>query len=242
MGWRSCAGVAVGVLAMLCSPGAFADTMGLGSDGSVTVCSDTLGVVFFAANSNCNSPATVQSGNTGTFASPDGNSVITGMPWSFLLPMFAWVPSGGGNFVPKTTPASTSFTWGGGSNALPPNQTVGAITGRVTWTVITDGISTPQVSGVLVIDSNANSGKLLTDYPVGTSVSINYSFHGWLPTIEAVANHANGVSQNAQGLYYSSGTGSSGDIPSVPEASSILLFGTGVLTAGTVVRWRRRRS
>ena len=140
----------------------------------------------------------------------------------------------GGQFSVVQNSPSITFSWGDPTHL---------ITGTVKFTLVTDNTPTPRFNGVIVITGNNNANcstavcqALARDYPVGSTLPFDFTINlGSHPTLDAIYSHVNGAISTSGGF-------SSGEVPGVPEAGSIFLLGTGLLCAGTIVRYRRRNS
>ena len=214
---------------------AFADQLSLGGgDGTLYFCSTGAAgsPVVLSSVSGCGTPGgTTGSATTGSFESPTGTTVIAIQPWSLIFPSInplEFDPITGDVVSPQNT---TAFSWGG-----PPGAGTSAITGDITFTSVHDGTSSPRFVGALTISANGNSGVLGSDYVPGTVYKIDFNVDlGTNPLLEDVFNHTGDVTTT-------SGRFSSGEVPTVPETSSVLMLGTGMLVAGTFLRLRRRKA
>lgn len=233
--WKFFLLISAALFLTLGSSAALADQLTLGSDGTLYFCSTGAAgsQIAIATSSACSSfGGTFSSGSTGSFEAPKGNLVIGGQPWSIAFPSdFRFGSLSGGNFSPSGS--TSSFSWGAGSDL---------ITGNITFTLVTDGTQSPRWIGQLLITGNANaSGSLLKkDYPVGQTVKIDFNVDlGGNPSLDAVYNHSGGCPPTGAGACYTSGDFSSGEVPSVPEPVTGVLFGTGLIAVGTYLRRRK---
>ncbi len=220
------------VLIAAASIPAMADQMVLGGTlGSVYFCS-TGGIgadIVISTSSSCSPQGgTSSSPNSGNFESPTGLAIIQSQPWGFTFPTGLTIGSLSGNyFSVASQPTTTQFSWGGNGTSV--------VTGDVTWTLVKDGSAKPQFLGGMVVTANGNLGALGLAYPVGKTASIDFTVDlGTNPTLDDVFYHTGGVTSTV-------GRISSGEVPAVPEPTSIFFLGSGILAAGTLLRLRRRK-
>ena len=209
---------------------AFADQFSMGGGtGTVFFCTSGAGqpITVSTSDANCGTAGgTASSANSGTFESPTGNGIFFGQQWSFTLPTQI-ASLTGANFTTITNGVPSNMSIGGNNGTL-------AITGTITWTSVNDHTPKPQLIGTFHVSANPNTGILLSDYPVGANLSVDYTINlGTNPTLGTLWDG---------GATRTSGSLSSGEVVPTPETSSILLMGTGMLLAGTVVRLRRRKN
>ena len=225
--------IGFGLLMSVNAVPAFADQLALGGDGilyfcstggpgSAIVVSTSVGCVPNGGSAGTSAPG------TGTFEHPTGVPDVTVgfQPWSLTFPAinpFEFTNPIGGVFSAVSPQNTTGFSWGGNGSVTP-------ITGDITWTVIKDGTSKPQFTGNLLVTGNSNAGLLGSDFPSGATVEIDFTVNlGSNPKLEEVFSHTGEVTST-------SGVFSSGEVPAVPEPTSIAFFGTGLLGVGFVLR------
>jgi len=109
-----------------------------------------------------------------------------------------------------------------------------SLTGSVTWSVIKDDTSTPDILGSLLITASAGDAPFLTDFQVGKIVPIDVTFAdlGNQTLLKDLA--ANGC-VDADLI-------SHGKVGPVPEPSSLLLMGSGLLGLVGLVRKKASKS
>ncbi len=211
-------------------PPVFADQLTLGGGGTATFTGtgSTSGDVITIATSGtpygCASASTCIGYYTGSFESPTGTTIYSGAAWSFSVsPLLSLLAPSGSNYAvdPNGGQLSTfNFSGGGGDT----------VTGTIDWNSLLQSGSTlaATLNGVLKVGSVVGGGtdgaNFAADFPVGSDLSINYSF----PMGEALSALVGSTGA-------ATGTASGGEVslalagaPSVPEPGVLVLFGTGM--------------
>jgi hypothetical protein len=227
----------------ICSTPASADQLTLGGDGTATFTGLSTGFQVTATGScPAGSPPTncIGSATTGSFESPIGTTVFANALWEFSIPSispFLTVGALNGSGVyPVINGNPSSFQFSGTAASAPGGGTGDTVTGTINWTAIDPanipGHNLAILVGMLTVTNS--TGKLVADYPIGGLTAIDYTFD--LGPTNSLASIA-GVPEASI-----TGQASSGEVPNVPEVDSILLLGTGLLSAGTFARLRRRKA
>ncbi len=229
--------VALVIAVMTCSVPALADQLALGGDGILTFTGLATG--FQVTTNTCAvanpSPSCVGSGSSGSYEQPTGNVVFSGASWYFTIPsmppLLAMGPlNAAGNYpVISGNPSTFKFAGTGAHSG-------DTVEGSIKWAAVVPGTipghNLAVFAGFLTVTNS--TGLLVQDFPASATVPIDYTFDlGATNTLAILAGHPD-ITFSARA--------SSGEVPGVPEPTSILFLGTGMLVAGTVIRMKRRKA
>lgn len=116
--------------------------------------------------------------------------------------------------------SSLTFGWSSGSSFLD---------GNITLDNVTDGTQTPRVIGSMYVSASS-----LTGYAAGTDVPLDFNIYlGTNPSLDFVAQNQGSSTEG----YISAGEINQG---TTPEPGSFVLFGSGVMGLGLVVKRKLR--
>jgi hypothetical protein len=205
---------------LLMAAAAHADEIGIaGASGSITFTSNGNGTLSFTT-------AGFTATGTASFQSPSGTVVATGSASYGAMGASTGTESGG--VFPITPPVTESFTYSDTSGD--------SLSGTITWPAIRDNTTSPSfdVNALLSIATSSGSSTFTKDFPVGGSVETDFTLSGTV-TLASLAAMSAG---SAATFSFSSGQVSAAPVSVVPEPSSLVLFGIGVLGFGF---WARRR-
>jgi hypothetical protein len=173
--------------------------------------------VTFIANGG-STGATLDIGTCTTTCTLTGSNTGGG-GYSFVTtgPLTVGILGSGGGLSDSVSGGTSVFSYTNGSSGL---------IGNVTWTsLITDGDAT--VTGILTITSSSLTGPLGV---VGQTAKIDFTTNPYTTDLSTLFAGSAGGSEGA--------TLSSGELVATPEPSSMLLFGTGLLLFGGILRKR----
>ncbi len=157
-----------------------------------------------------------------TFQSPDGNPVDTGTATYGSMSGTTGAEAGGVFSILSGGTETFTYTSKTDSDKL---------TGTVSWQGIKDNTKTPQfdVNSILVIKSSSGDSAFTSDFPVGGRAQIDFTIKGAI-TLTTLAAEKVGSTSKYQF--------SSGETNGVPEPSSLVLFGIGLIGLGLYARRR----
>lgn len=221
------------LLAVLCVIPAMADQLTLGAtSGNVYFCSPvgattvTVAATSFTNTTNCTGETAGTVSGGGYFEAPNGSPLFLGTyTIGFPVPPLVLGPEGGSGQFPANA-AISSFSWTGAGGQ-------GSLAGTIVWNYIVDHTAFPKFDGNLTVTSVSGTNPIFTsDFPAnGTVTHVDFTMGNLGVFFDAI--RGTGTQRSA--------TISSGEVVPTPEVSSVLLLGTGMLLAGTFVRYRRRR-
>lgn len=190
---------------------------GTGGSGAVNV--------TMTGDSTCATSTSVNLGNTNSSFFVNSVKVLDNQQWSLTTfgPLIL-VPMAPAPTIPFefSTSGTSSFTFG--TNASDQ------LTGTITWNQVDDNTLQPKFIGNLAITSA--TGVLASSYTPGSTAGVTMILDTG-STIDSLATSPTARS--------TSGHLSTAEIPAVPETSSVVLLGTGMLVAGAFLRFRRGR-
>ncbi len=211
---------------------ALADELTLSkSTGSLSFCSVSGGDIYvsaggFSDQSKCTANSGTLSGS-GVLQS-NGITIDSGGTYDFTFP--------GDPSTLMLTPAG-AYTWNasnGTSATFTYKDNMGSFSGTITWSPV------GQTNLAMTLRGNTFIGG--TNYTATGSLAQDYPIGGIAPFVFAVNLSTSSLSNLSTAPGNASGTLMSGQVsdPPVPEVSSILLLGTGLLSAGIFASLRRR--
>ena len=223
--------VAIAAVLTALGPTALADQVTFGgSGGSATFCAPTGGGPITVAGSfsnlaNCTGPTAVTLTGTATFEHPNGTPFSTGN-YSVTFPVPPLVLTGNppapfSTFSPNGVTSAFSLT------NFPPAGT-GGLTGTITWTIGKDNTPTPDLDGTLTILTNTGTGFFLTDFPVGSTTTIDFTWSAVSPTWDQMATNGGNATSTLQ----------TGSLAGVPDGGATVMLLGGVLVGLAAVRRR----
>lgn len=220
--------VAIAAVLVALGPTALADQINLGgSSTSITFCSPGANQNISVAGSfgaGCANPvagaltgpnlgdATFQHGGTNT----QGTYSIT-----FPVPTLVLTgpPNGFGQFGVNSVQSAFSATFTG----------LGTLTGSITYNFVVDNTPNPRFDGNLLV-TGTGSGALAADFPVGSTVHIDFTMNALSGGATLDSLFTNGGSATA--------SLSSGQVPAAPDGGATVMLLGGVLVGLATLRRR----
>ena len=208
--------------------GASADQITLGGSGVGAVTFSTL--VAGSTISMVMNPSPMGSNNSGSFESPDGNTIQALEPWSFTgAPNNAITLSSttGTSFAVNMNGAVWNFVYGVVS------ASTDYVTGTVSWYNVSDSTHAPKLVGTLLVTGCQSVDFVPTcEFIVGQDYAIDITLNIAPGVLQDIWNGTPASSPSTGGT-------SSGEVV-VPEPATLSLFGSGLVSLVGILRRRMK--
>jgi hypothetical protein len=177
--------------------------------------------IFLSSSSNCQAGAVTFHGSAGVYFSPPGVPVLQGQAWALNFPSdFSFVMSGNVSSSINNG-AGTSFTWG--------SDAANSLSGTVEWTLVKDHTLVPNLVGMLISPSGG-TGVLGSEFPSNSMsmITLILDTSAYLDELQGSPANSNVTVRL-----------SAAEVRPVPEQSTFILIGLGLLLTGGLVRKRK---